>query len=263
MKSVVGSLFKQYEPWAKKGLLLMIVAIGVWQLTTWLGKSSTMPIKHVRIGGELNHVTREEISTSLLQLVETGYFAMNTDEIIKKVTAIEWVNKARVRRVWPDTIVLILEEQQPVAVWNETALLNLHGEVFKPIFNKGLMALPSLSGIDSKSQKVLAELRKVNQSIKSIGVEVSVLNLAEHGSWSAMMSNGIKISVGHQSPEKEISKSLKLLASLEGSLIEHLDEIDLRYPNGVSVSWKDGYKFGESAAQIATLIWKKDQPTKG
>lgn len=263
MIGVKDGFFEQYTPWAKKGLLFLIVALSVLQLVTWLGKPSTMPIKHVRIGGELKYVTREEISESLSQLVDTGYFSMDTDGIIKQVTAIEWINKARIRRVWPDTIVLTLDEHQPAAVWNEKALLNVNGEVFTPIFDQTLLALPSLSGIDSNSQKVLAELRKINQSIKSIGLEVSVLNLAEHGSWSAAMSNGIKISIGHQSPEKKIHKSLKLLASLEGSLVEHLDEIDLRYPNGVSVTWKDGYKFGEPMAQVSTLKLRKDQPTKG
>lgn len=260
MRELTANFFEQSKPWARNGLFLLLVVIGIWQCLAWLSKPTTMPIKHVRVGGELNHVAREEISASLSQLVDTGYFAMDTGEILKQVTGIEWVNKARLRRVWPDTIVLLIEEQQPVAVWNETALLNINGEVFRPEFDKALMALPSLTGIDTNSQKVLAELKKIEQSLKGLDVSVKTLNLAEHGSWSALMSNGTKIKVGDQLPEQKMTKSLKLLASLEGNLIEHLDEIDLRYPNGMAVKWANGYKFSELKAAV-TL--KKDQPIKG
>ena len=60
-----------------------------------------------------------------------------------------------------------------------------------------------------------------------------------------------------------IGKSLRLLASLEGSLIDQLAKVDLRYPNGVSVQWKDGYKFADRVEQIAAFKLKKDQPVKG
>lgn len=263
MKSVMIDLLQQNEVLVKKSVLSLIVAIVVWQFVSWLMQPSTMPIKQVRIGGELNYVTAEDISTSLSALVDTGYFAMNSSEIVKHATALPWVNKATIRRVWPDTIVLTLVEQKPAAIWNKTALLNTQGEVFKPVFDNSLETLPSLSGVETSSQAILEEYRKVNNAIKSTGIQVSKLSLAEHGSWSAVMSNGIKVSVGHQSPEQAIGKSLRLLASLEGSLIDQLAKVDLRYPNGVSVQWKDGYKFADRVEQIAALKLKKDQPVKG
>jgi hypothetical protein len=59
---------------------------------------------------------------------------------------------------------------------------------------------------------------------------------------------------------KKITKSLTLLASIDKGFIEHLDEVDLRYPNGMAVKWVDGYQFNDVKAAQAL---KKDQPTKG
>jgi cell division protein FtsQ len=262
MRELAGNLLEQSKSWAKSGVLLLLTVIIVWQLTAWLGKPTTMPIKHVRIGGELNYVAHEDISTSLSSLVQTGYFSMNTADIINKLTDIEWIKKAHIRRVWPDTILLIVEEQRPVAVWNETALLNVNGEIFKPEFDNSSLQLPRLSGVDDHSKVVLAEQKKIDQSINILDLSVEKLTLAEHGSWSAVLSNGVKIKAGYELPEKKISKSLLLLASIEGGLIEHLDEVDVRYPNGVAVTWKAGYKFDEAMVKKATLAMNKSQPTK-
>jgi len=263
MKDLSSIFIEHSRPWVKSAFVLLLVACACWQLMAWLEKPTTMPIKHVRIEGALNYITHDEISQSLSQLVQTGYFAMDADAIIKNVTAIEWVEKARVRRVWPDMMVLSLQEQQPVAVWNETALLNPQGEVFQPVFDAALLKLPHLSGITSDSKKLLAEQEKIDRSIESIGVSIKRLALAEHGSWSAVMSNGVKIKAGNQRPDQKISKSLMLLASLDGDLIEHIELIDLRYPNGMAVTWRSGYEFNELGVKTAVIAMNKDWPNKG
>jgi cell division protein FtsQ len=261
MKEETSHSSEQLISWFKSSALLLLVVAGLWQLVTWMGLSNTLPIKHVRIEGSLNYVTQEEVSEALSGVVETGYFSMNTDEIVKQVTDIEWVKQARIRRVWPDTIVLSVVEQHPAATWNKTKLLNADGEVFEPIFDKASLNLPSLSGINSDSKSVLAELQRIDLSVKSIGLSVKQLALAEHGSWDAVMSNGVRIKAGNQLPEQKISKSLMLLSSLDGDLLEHLNEVDLRYPNGVAVTWKDGYVLGKSTGK--ELVVKNNQLAKG
>ena len=262
MKELVTYWFEQSKPWAKSSLVLLLLVVIVWRLTAWLGQSSTMPIKHVRIGAELNYVAHEDISQALSTVVKTGYFSMDTTEIVNELTAMEWVKKAHIRRVWPDTILLIVEEQRPAAIWNKTALLNVDGEIFKPMFDRSTIQLPSLSGTDSLSPAVLSEQKKINQSIENLGLSVKKLSLAEHGSWSAELSNGIKIKAGYGLAEKKISKSLALLSSINDSLLEHLDSVDLRYPNGVAVRWKEGYKFDGLKVPMASLKLKNNQPTK-
>jgi len=263
MRELRSILIEHSRAWMKSTAVLLLMICSVGLLMAWLDKPTTMPIKQVRIEGSLNYITHDEISQSLSQLVQTGYFSMDADAIIKKVTAIEWVDKAQVRRVWPDMLVLSLQEQQAVAVWNETALLNPRGDIFQPEFGAALLALPHLSGIDNDSKKLLDEQEKINRSIDSTGVSIKRLNLAEHGSWSAVMSNGIKIKAGNQRPDQKISKSLILLASLEGNLIEQIELIDLRYPNGMAVSWKGGYEFNGLSIKTAVIAMNKGRPNKG
>ncbi|MFT6624904.1 MAG: cell division protein FtsQ [Cycloclasticus sp.] len=252
MKDLVVDALATYITSIKALLFLMLIGLLIWQLQQWLTMPGTMPIKQVRIEGELNNLSHEEVSGVLSELVQTGYFAMDSRAIVNKVTDLGWVYETRIRRIWPDTIELSIKEQTPVAVWNKVKLLNNKGELFSVTLNEALKQLPALSGIDIDSKKVLAEQQTINESLSVMALEVKELNLAEHGSWTMVLSNGIKVKAGRLTSKGRISKSIKVLASLDGNLVERVKALDLRYPNGVSVEWKEGHGSGKPNANQAS-----------
>ncbi|PHS71807.1 MAG: cell division protein FtsQ [Cycloclasticus sp.] len=263
MKNANTDTMKPSKAFAVPTILLLLIGLSIWQLLQWMGQPNTMPIKHVRIEGEMKHIPQEDISNALAVLVQTGYFAVDSDAIINKLTDLQWIREARIRRVWPDTLVVSIEEQNPVAVWNKTQLLNVQGEVFKPMLNMQIFRLPYFSGVNSESKQILTVQKNLNVLMTELALSVQELKLAEHGSWSVVLSNGLKINAGKQSPERKIIKSLNALASQEGELIEHAKMMDLRYPNGVSVMWKKGYVVGQPNERMRSLVIKNNKPTKG
>ena len=259
----VGVLYRRLAGQIHYAIVLLLLIVGLWQLQHWLQQATTMPIKHVRIEGELRHVSKEAVAESLAELVETGYFAMDSEAILSQLTELEWVADARIRRVWPDTMVLSFDEQKPVAVWNEKQLLNELGEVFQPELTPALLALPHLTGGAEQNRAILAEQQRIDSAIKELGLSVSNLDLAKHGSWTVVLSNGVKVKAGKQQPTQKISKSLALLASLDGDLLAYIETIDLRYPNGVSVAWREGYQLAKSKGQSAVFTLKEQRRVKG
>lgn len=252
MKDQAIDALASYMTTIKTVLFILLIGFAIWQLQQWMTMPGTLPIKQVRIEGELKNLSREEVKGALSKLVQTGYFALDSRAILNKVTDLGWVYEARIRRIWPDTIELSIREQTPVAVWNKEKLLNDKGELFNATLNEALKQLPALSGIDSDSKAVLAEQQRINESLNGSGLTVKQLNLAEHGSWSMQLSNGIKVKAGRVTSKGRIAKSLNILASLEGDLVERVKAIDLRYPNGASVVWKEGYEPGSSTVNQAS-----------
>ncbi|HIF18140.1 MAG TPA: FtsQ-type POTRA domain-containing protein [Cycloclasticus sp.] len=263
MKVEHATLIEQIKPMLKISALTLMVALCVWALMDWMEQPETMPIKQVRIEADFSHLTRHEISQTLMPYVEAGYFAIDSNAIVQAVMQLAWVKQTQVRRVWPDTIVVTIKEQTPVAVWNKTSLLNDKGDVFSPVIPQSLMQLPHLSGLDSKSRAVLAQSQRIDQSIATLMLSVQQLGLSEHGSWQVVLNNGVRVKAGNKAPEKAMSKSLNTLASIQGGLMDHVNVIDLRYPNGLAVTWKKGYQFGQSNKKGKALALNKNQPTKG
>jgi len=256
-------VYQQFAPLIKGMALLVLLLLSVWQLQQWLQQSTTMPIKYVRIEGELGRVSKAAISTSVSELVDTGYFAVDNEAILEKLTELEWVADASIMRVWPDMIVLSFKEQKPVAIWNKDALLNDIGDVFQPTITADLLALPHLSGRDGERKSILAQQQKINASIRSLGLSIQQLTLASHGSWTMVLSNGLAVKAGKRQPDKALVKSLNVLSSLQGELLDHIKHIDLRYPNGVSVVWNDGYQWVKVSDKPGAFTVKKGGLNKG
>jgi len=263
MKAANPELFAQIKPLLKTLLLMLVMMLSIWQVLEWMKKPSTMPIKTVRVEGGLKYLSQQELSKALETLVEVGYFTVDNGAIVNKLTDLEWVKRAGIRRVWPDTLVVSVVEQTPVAIWNETQMLNDKGNVFKPSGDIASIDLPYLFGRDTESKIVLSVKENLDTKINDLGLHVQQLTFAEHGSWSVVLNNGLKIKAGNESPEKKVNKSLRVLASLQSELIDNAKVMDLRYPNGVAVTWKEGYVLGQSSDKKQSLAVKKEQPQKG
>ena len=59
-----------------------------------------------------------------------GFVSADLDRLRSAVEALAWVDRARVRRLWPDRIRIEIVEQQAAARWGEDGLLNTRGELF-------------------------------------------------------------------------------------------------------------------------------------
>src|SRR5690606_18435814 len=86
-----------------------------------------------------------------------NFFAINLDKVRTVIETAPWVRRAQVRRVWPNALLVQIEEQQPLALWNEDQMINTWGEAFSA--NQGELPdeyrLPQLSGPVNSEQLVV------------------------------------------------------------------------------------------------------------
>ena len=91
-----------------------------------------VPIKHVKVGGEFQHLSKNEIEAALEPLVDVGFFDADIQMIHNTLAQMIWVENATVNRVWSDTLSIKIKEKHPVVRWGNEALLNNRGEIIKP-----------------------------------------------------------------------------------------------------------------------------------
>ncbi len=226
----------------KRLLILLVLCVGGWQAQRWLVHPNTLPIKQVRIEGEFKHLSTEMVSDALTGQMKGSYFGVDSNAMVKTLDQLPWVQGVKIRRVWPDLLVVSIHEKKPVARWNKAQLLNGEGQPFRVEISGELLHLPQLMGTNKFSQLVLTQCQRINASLDGLGLKVKTLNLAQHGSWTASLNNGMTVYVGKQLPNGLIGHSLTILGSLNKEILESIDSVDLRYPNGVSVTWKKNQK---------------------
>ncbi|ORU89929.1 MAG: hypothetical protein A6F71_02905 [Cycloclasticus sp. symbiont of Poecilosclerida sp. M] len=242
MVSAIKEAVVNKKTMVRWSLDLMLLIASVVYLSQWINNTETLPIKNIRIEGEFRYVSQQQLTEVLAASVQTGYFSMNSGKIITAAKSIQWVKDAKVRRVWPDTIVLSITEQKAVARWNKNSLINKEGEVFAPKFIEGLENLPHLYGANEQSQLVLSKFSKINNVFEKNGLAVHLLAKTEHGSWTAELKNGTQVLMGQVDPVEAMDKGLQVLALAESNVLQQIKVLDLRYPNGLSVVWRKGLK---------------------
>src|SRR5699024_4372721 len=109
-----------------------------------------------------------------------------------------WVRKAHIRRVWPNTLQVQLEEQQPLAYWNEDEMLNTWGEPFTA--NEAALPddvrLPRLSGPDASERLVVQRYAELARWFAPLDIRISEVTLSPRYAWEVTLSDGVHLALG-------------------------------------------------------------------
>jgi cell division protein FtsQ len=217
--------------------LLILAAVGLG-VGLAFDKASARKIERVNLEGALSFVTREEITAALAAEVATSLLAVDLASIKQVLEALPWIRKAEVRRQWPDTLHISLEEEIPIARWGAAQLLNQQGQVFQPATTLEQQALPQLSGPEHSELKVMNHYQEFNQLLYPLGVRIRDLTLKPNGSYELTLTNGIEVKVGREDVLERLRRLVLFLESEQGRDLQNVQAIDLRYRSGLAVAWR-------------------------
>lgn len=256
----MSSLFTSYR-WLNQlanTLAVLAVLIIVGSFLIWVARSPYFVVDTVKIEGVNNeallYVTPDTVSATIAGSLKGNFFSIDLDESRALFETAPWVRRAQVRRVWPNTLQVKIEEQQPLAYWNESDMINTWGEPFAA--NEAVIVdgtfLPQLRGPANSERLVVQRYAEVTQWLTPLGVSIQQLTLSPRYAWEVVLSDGIRLQLGRD-PAADIadlhgtSGAVDFAARLERFvqawplLHERLDgrsiqTADLRYSNGFAIS---------------------------
>lgn len=195
------------------------------------------PIEWIELEGDFERVTAEQVRTAVMPYLGGGFFAVNVDDVVNAVAALDWISAAAVRKVWPDRVVVRVVEHQPVARWNEGALIGSTGQVFRVPEAGSIRGLPALSGDDQQAPQVVDFLHRMKAILRPTGLDVTALGVTDRGAWSAQLTGGLKLQLGRVEPLTKAERFAAAYAASLGDDPRPLISADMRYPNGMAVRW--------------------------
>ncbi len=201
-----------------------------------------VPIKHVKVGGEFQHLSKNEIEAALEPLVDVGFFDADVQMIHDTLTQMIWVENATVNRVWSDTLSIKIKEKHPVVRWGNEALLNNRGEIIKPTDIMPFENYPILYGVEGQEIKSLEIMKGVNTALSDQEMSIAEFSINNRWAWKIKLTTGLEILLGRNDQLKKLQRFMKTLDVLGREQINAMAVVDLRYPNGYAVSWKPDTK---------------------
>ena len=217
-----------------------VIALGLMGLmlagAAKLRDPRTLPIRSVKVEGEFHHLSRERLVEAATPHVHGGFFSVDLNAVEQALEALPWVHSASLRRRWPDTLVVRVNEQVPVARWGEYALLNRYGDLFRPPGEELPSDLPVLSGPRGKQRELIERYLAISERLRPIGLVPSALTQDERRAWHLELVGGVRIDLGRAEQERRLSRLIAVYRQTLSREWETVRSVDLRYPNGLAVA---------------------------
>lgn len=224
----------------------LVAAIGLFILAALFafglkpGQADYFPVRFVRIQGQFNYLEKADLKNELLPLLESGYWALDVERIRFATQRLAWIKAVQIHRIWPDTLVMRVEEHAPFARFGENRLLSTQGVVFAPGDITRFAGLARIDGAIEQSVNLLAATQALKIDLGVLGRTLEKLQVTERGSWSVWVSGGLSIEIGRDQPIETFRRFIATLSLLGEKPIRSMVRVDLRYPNGYAVEWKEG-----------------------
>lgn len=219
-------------------LLVLSLLIAICLIYFWLMNPRAFPIKKIRVQADYAHVNPALIQKIVTPYVKSSLFGLSASSLQSALKQVPWIGQVNIRRKFPATVVITITEQQPILVWNQTGLMTAQGTLFQPDPATIPANLPSLSGPKGTESEVFSTMQQINQVLQPLNLQVQDLSLSSRGAWSLQLSNGIEVIIGQDNIWPRLQQFVAVYPKIIGSKADQALRIDLRYPNGFAVLWK-------------------------
>lgn len=225
--------------WMRSGgalLLVAVIVVAAYWIHQKMQDPSLMPVKSVVLDGSFEHVERSELESIISRAMSGGFFLLDVSQIQSALKELQWVSAVTVRRVWPDVLVIKIEEHVPFARWGGNRLISEQGELFSPHAMEQFSSLPQIDAEAQFAADVMQQSRQFRKLLPGDDAVVRLRRNARSG-WTLWLTSGVRIELGNSKVMERLARARLLLDHFSGQTAI-LDVIDARYSGGVAVGMR-------------------------
>jgi cell division protein FtsQ len=231
-------------------LLMMILMSGLW----WLIHRPFLTLNVVRIESahhkELRHVNKLSIQDQAIPLIKGNFFTTNLNEVRVAFENVPWVRKVSVQRVWPDKLLVKLEEHEVLGTWGQDGnLISTAGDVFSANLAEAEddVELIQFAGPKGSEKEVLEQYLLFKEWFAKIGLTPEAVHYSERYAWSVKLDNGLYVELGREHDaiilKRRVDQLMRVYPQLVSRLQDGIVSVDMRYPNGLALKSRNN-QFG-------------------
>ncbi len=196
------------------------------------------PIAHVTVEGDFKYVSRDFIEALVADKLTDTFLELDIVALKKHLEKTDWIDQVVVARQWPDTLLIRIIEQQPIARWNEQSFLNFRGEIVNLSHKTELNHLPLLRAEDRYSERVLQQYVLIAKLLGNYKFAPLVLELDNTLSRTLTISPDITIRLGREATLEKVQQLMQVIQLYFVDNLQKVSVIDMRYKQSFAVGWK-------------------------
>lgn len=212
---------------------------------------SGLGITDVRIDGE-----KETAELAILEKLDLDGSLVWFDvaKAQERVAELPWIERAVVRKFYPSTLQVEIEEMTPFALWQRDGkvfVIDASGVEIVPLDESRFAALPFMVGAtaNQKAAQFFLEILAEPEIAEQMRAAVFVAGRR----WDLHLENGVTVKL----PEKDMRQALAQLVKLDAErqlLARDVIVVDLRLPDRITVRLPEGRSLEEVTTEGAEEI---------
>ncbi|UCF86538.1 MAG: FtsQ-type POTRA domain-containing protein [Nitrospiraceae bacterium] len=231
---------EKMEIFLKRGIIVLLVVI--LMMAVLLGKrvlSRSFPVKKIFVSGHY-HLEEGEVKSAAKNSYGRNLFRLSLSDLETKLKKKTWIKRVTLRKQFPDTLMISVEEAVPKALLSlkeRFYLIDTEGYVLEEIEDRATPFLPVIIGIDPEEDRGgMIEAMKFIDGLDENGYlsqkESIEISLKPYGLVANMDGEYVKVGFGKYSDKLGRWKDLEREIKKQNIPVEY---VDLRYENEVIV----------------------------
>jgi cell division protein FtsQ len=216
-------------------LMLIAIAFLAWATIGWITRLSAFDYREVVVTTPLARASGAHLEAVIRSELRGTFFTMDLDAARASLGRVPWVRAVALRRQWPRRLEIEVDEHQPLARWNDNALVNTRGEIFTASWAGDL---PEFSGPEGQSAVMAERYREWGALLAPLALRLRGLRLSARGGWQLQTADDkgpLTLDVGRDDVSGRLARFIAVYARTVGVLVrtgKPVDHVDLRYRNG-------------------------------
>lgn len=218
------------------GLALFLV-LGFHALPRRLGP----PLGHLVVIEHGREVAASQVEALIRPDWSRGWLGFPLQRVRHRLERMPWVAHASLERVFPDTLVVTIYEQHPVARFGRHGLVNRAGDLFyHGSLPKRFAKLPAIQGPPGSLRRLVRTERRFARLLSQAGLGIQKLVEDPRGGYRIRLVSGLGLRLG-QDRRRARLRLRRFLDVVRPALGERLNDaayVDMRYVRGFAVGWR-------------------------
>ncbi len=206
-----------------------------WVAVAWVVRQPWFAFREVVVTTPLERASAAHLEAVIREELAGTFFTMDLDRAREALAQVPWVRSVALRRQWPHRLEVAVAEHEPLARWNDSALVSTRGEVFAA---QSAAELPRFEGPDGRAGDVAARYRAWSDALRPLALTLSHLRLSPRGGWqigATGPAGPLTIDLPREDPDARLARFVAAHGRTLGALARagtRVEAVDLRYRNG-------------------------------
>ena len=223
-------------------VMLVVLAVVLVAALRFVNALATVRLSTVRVAGELSGAESDQVRRAVSdELTKPGW--RTAADVASAVQGLGWVREVRVRRQWPDVLLVTVAHETVAAHWGDDAWLTTGGNVVPAPADPNdprLLGLPAFQTGASDGPRAMRVFDMLNAPAQAAGLRIVRLDESPAGDWSTTFADGLQVVLGATDLRGLRERFDRFVTVYDAALRDgrgRVEYVDARYHTGVAVRW--------------------------